>query len=496
MIKFSVLGQRGRLGNQLFQIASIYGIAKRFNTTCAFPNWKYDRYFKNKLPKNFQKRTYFQEPQFHYSEDWLEDDKDYDGWLQSEKYFESREAAKKLFEFEPVFQSLIRSKYSKYFERETICVSIRRGDFVGNKNYELIPIKFYIGALMKFDFRQMNILFFSDDISYCKTHFECLENAYFIDDDPIEQLCLMTMCSNHIISQSTFSWWGAYLSDSKRVIRPAYNFTEEYRRENDDKDFWPDGWEVFDHKKYWINLDATICIPVKYDHDDRKENLKLVLSYLRNDFHCKILVGEIGDNFGLRGEFERVEFIYKKFHRTKILNELAKLSSDVFINYDADVIMPPMALIEAVYRIKQGADMVYPYDGRFARVQRKWYSELLRYLDCGILSKYSFDGTRAHDMRSVGGCVVFNKESFFSGGGENENFISYGSEDVERFERFTRLGFRVERVQGVLYHIDHFIGLDSYIHHQYYHENENELHRIRNLTDEELQNEFNNTLQK
>ncbi len=486
------MGTKGRLGNSLFQIASITWIAKTIGTTAVFPKWKYERYFKNKLTRSHKHMKTLYEPHFHYADNWFEDFKDYEGWFQSEKYFESKEAVKNLFEFETGFRELVKAKYRKLFEKETIAISIRRGDFVGNENYEYIPAKYYIGALLKFDYKDCNLVFFSDDISYCRTHFECLDNAYFVDADAIEQLCLMTLCENHIISQSTFSWWGAYLSESKRVIRPAYNFTEKYKRINDDKDYYPKEWEVFDHKKYFIPLDATFIIPVKWDSPDREENFNLCVKTLKNDFDCEILVGEIGDRF--KGDFKKLVFDYPKFHRTKILNILAKQITGIFINFDADVIIPPMQIYISVEKIKQGADMVYPYDGRFARVQRKFYQPVLRFLDCGVLSKHSFEGTRAHELKSYGGAVVFNRESFFKGGAENERFISYAPEDVERFERFTRLGFKVERVKGVIYHMDHFISLDSYIHHQDYPNNEIELQRVRNLTNEELRDEFNYSL--
>lgn len=496
MISFSNLGNRGRLGNSLFQIASLTGIANKLGTQAVFPRWKYERYFKNKLPRMHKHKRTLWEPHFHYSDDWFEDEKDYDGWLQSDKYFESKESVKKLFEFETGFKELVRSKYRRQFEKPVICVSIRRGDFIGNPNYEYLPVKFYIGALLKLDWQNSNILFFSDDISYCRTHFECLPNAHFIQDDPIEQLCLMTLCDYHVISQSTFSWWGAYLSESKRVIRPSYNFTEHYKGlGNDDKDYFPQEWEAFDHKPYKIDLGATFIIPVQYDHKDREDNLNLIVKSLHNDFKTTVFICENQtERFFKYDELKGFEYLktsFPKFHRTKMLNLMTRRTgTEAVINYDADVLVPPMSIYYSVHLLKE-FDIVYPYDGRFARVPRRWFPEVLRYLDCGVISRMQFEGMRDHDLRSVGGAVVFNKSKYLKGGGENENFISYGAEDVERFERFSRLGFRIHRVKGALYHMDHFIGIDSYIHHDDYKGNQAELERVRNLTNDELEKEFN-----
>lgn len=423
------------------------GIAHKLNTQACFPQWKYQKYFKNQLIRGGRKGRDLNEPHFHYSDDWLQDGADYVGWLQSEKYFHN---AKELFEFDNTFKELVKAKYK--FQKETIAISVRRGDFVGNPNYELLPIKYYIGALLKFDFEKYDIVFFSDDISYCKTHFECI-NAHFIEAEPIEQLCLMSMCDNHIISNSTFSWWGAYLSNSKRIIRPAYNFSEYYKRNNDDKDYYPD-WEVFYHKDYKINLkDVTFTIPLQYDHSDRIDNLRLNLAKLE-DFDTNFIIGVNGANrFGV----ECVQFNLPTFHRTKILNQLAKLSeTPIIVNWDADMVCPPMSLYVAAKRIREGSDMVYPYDGRFARVPRKHYTEVLKY-DIGILSQHTFKGTQAHETPSVGGAIFFNKHSFFEGGGENEQMINYAPEDLERFFRFTTLGYKVERIKGVIFHIDHYI---------------------------------------
>lgn len=471
----------GRLGNSLFQIASVSGIAAKLGTTACFPLWTYGRYFKTKLPRLHKNKPQLYEPCFHYDDSWFEDDKDYVGWLQSEKYFESKEKVKELFEFDNTFKALVDSKHRTKFEKETICVSIRRGDFVGNENYELIPIKYYIGALLQLNWKECNILFFSDDISYCRKHFECLDNAFFIDSDAIEQLYLMNKCDYHVISNSTFSWWGAYLSDSKRVIRPAYNFSESYLKKYDDKDYYCSDWEVFDHKKYFIPLDTTFLIPVQYDHEDRIFNFSLCVRYLRENFDCKILTAENnGDKFKCDLRFE-----FPKFHRTKMLNIMARASeTDTIVLYDADVLTPPMQLYLSLEKVKSGVDVVYPYDGRFARVPRRFFPELNLYLDIGVLND-KLEGTKDHDLKSVGGAIMFNKEAFFRGGGENEDFVSYAPEDKFRWELFNMF-FRVERVKGILYHVDHFIGVDSYIYHDDYQRNLEIYERFKNMTKDEI----------
>jgi len=107
MITFSKLGALGRLGNSLFQIASMTGIAASLGTTAHFPQWRYQRYFKNQLKRMSKKRGELYEPSFHYDNTWFQDEKDYTGWLQSELYFEGRDKVKELFAFDSTFQHQI-----------------------------------------------------------------------------------------------------------------------------------------------------------------------------------------------------------------------------------------------------------------------------------------------------------------------------------------------------------------------------------------------------
>jgi hypothetical protein len=94
-----------------------------------------------------------------------------------------------------------------------------------------------------------------------------------------------------------------------------------------------------------------------------------------------------------------------------------------------------------------------------------------------------FPGTREGDSPSVGGAVFYKKNSFLSGGLENENFISYAPEDQERYYRFGKLGYKIQRIKGCLYHIDHYVGVNSYTQHPLYKANEKEYHRIRAIQD-------------
>ena len=72
---------------------------------------------------------------------------------------------------------------------------------------------------------------FSDDIAWCKQHFAELPGVSFFDGDylrPTEDLWFMTLCRHHIIANSTFSWWGAYLAEDKGItVYPTSWYTSK-----------------------------------------------------------------------------------------------------------------------------------------------------------------------------------------------------------------------------------------------------------------------------
>lgn len=487
MITYSQFGKAGRLGNQLFQYASLLGMKAKYGCQLALPGWEVAHYFSAPFPalRLAPPQLRINEASFSYSGD--EFDKhaaeygtkvvDIGGWLQSEEYWTHCKAdVLAALTFQPFIKDAVRHKFRTAFEKPMIAISVRRGDFVNNPNYALLPINYYLLALYDNfkDLSQYNIMVFSDDIPYCKTHFAGLENVFFAETSPIEQLCLGSHCRHFIISNSTFSWWMAYLGEKEgtKVIRPNYLFEGDLLRQHSDKDYWPKRWSVFDHKttdgdtKKLDLRDVTFTIPVHFDHKDRRENLALNVCMLQRHFDTNIIVGEQGprlfDGFAAHCRYHYFEGM-KQFHRTKMLNEMAFMSeTPIVVNWDADVFSSVCQIYESVRAIREGRmEVCYPFDGRMARVQRGLFQSLEKALDVGIFGAFSFRGTQEGEQASVGGAVFFNKSSFFDAGGEDEHYISYGPEDVSRFERFTRLGYKVGRIPGIIYHLDHFIGPNS-----------------------------------
>lgn len=241
----------GRLGNQMMRLMSLIALAKKYQTEYAIPDWKYAKYFKGPInQKELSPQLKLSEPYFHYTPEYWDKFRsdfkrkvvDIYGYLQSYRYWENAtDEIKKILSFNPAFLSLVQSKYSEALSSKNVAISIRRGDFVANENYYQIPLLYYKLAMRQFP--DHNIILFSDDIKYCKKNFT---NCFFCDGEDIEQLALMSLCDNFIISNSTFSFVGAWLANRGKVIRPKKNFAGVLATRNSEKDYWPKEWEIFD----------------------------------------------------------------------------------------------------------------------------------------------------------------------------------------------------------------------------------------------------------
>ena len=203
-----------------------------------------------------------------------------------------------------------------------------------------------------------------------------------------------------------------------------------------------------------INLnDATFTIPIRIDSEERLENLNFIVNYLNKYFTTNIMVQEHDAEqkvHGMDAEYSFVQDGSILFYRTKILNDMCRrVKTPIIVNYDCDVVFPPDRYLDCAETLRTNqADGVYPYDGRFLDVDRKYMPEFMN---------GNFNNIEGHILNpnSAGGCVFWDRAAYIEGGMENERFISWGPEDVERYERFIKLGYRIARLPGFLFHFHH-----------------------------------------
>lgn len=295
MIIFSKLnGDTARFGNQLFRIASTIGIAFKHNHKYGFPEWEYSKYFITPLPKynNKLKFKLLNEKRYEYHE-WQVNNENYDlyGWLQTEKYFD-KEKIKSQFKFKPELVKNIIKLHKNILTNNPIFITVRRGDFINHSYYYQVSFKYYFLALTHNfpNWKNRNIIFTSDDINYCKKHFSFIPNSYFLKTDNfIHDMIIGIHCQDYIISNSTFSWWIAWLGENKntKIIRPLKNFIGLESKRKNDKDFFPDRWILFNEKnkkipiKYWPHSFKAFITDFRLDTIHFFNKLKL---YLKNKF--------------------------------------------------------------------------------------------------------------------------------------------------------------------------------------------------------------------
>lgn len=241
-----------------------------------------------------------------------------------------------------------------------------------------------------------------------------------------------------------------------------------------------------------INLtDVTFIIPVNFDSEDRKTNFKITINYLLRNFETNIIVMESSSSSNeefVKSVSDKITYVFHKndsniFHRTKLLNEMTKLSkTNIVVNYDVDVVFKPEQYIESRDMLLNGFDFCFPYGGKFYDINREFFN----LVETDNLDSIDLNRCTLFNPNSVGGAFFFNKDKYMGIGLENENFISWGYEDWERIVRVEKMGFKILRIDGNLYHLTHHRNSNSDERNPYYNQNGNEFNKIKNMGKDEL----------
>jgi len=243
MVTFGALGRYGRFGNQLFQIAATIGIAKANGYDYAFPKWvNHDAkerfgtdedinvwgWFEKELPECDPSSML----EYYISWGWQglqhPDNVSYCGHMQSEKYF-----AHCADDIRRQFKMKGEDRQSDY-----TAIHVRMGDY-GGDYHPICRIDYYEKAMQGVPGAYM---IFSDDIKKAKEMFAPFVSShdYFYDGNTFESFREMKMCRNHIIANSTFSWWAAWLAGGK-VVAPSTWFGPAASN-LETGDIYPENW--------------------------------------------------------------------------------------------------------------------------------------------------------------------------------------------------------------------------------------------------------------
>ncbi len=275
----------GGLGNQMFQFATGYAVAKKnkvrlsldlkyINKRQLFNGFELENVFNiyskisflNKqlnyksfnfsvILNIFEKSFYnFNEPHYHYSKKILDLPKHsfLDGYWQSELYFKDyANEIREIYSFSPNLNKENNLIINDINNNNSISIHVRRGDFLlkQNNNHDTNLKEYYLKAIKdssKF-FKNPKFFIFTDDPSWVSENF-ILNHSYNVVDinhgsKSFLDMYLMSLCQINIIANSSFSWWGAWLNNNKdKIIYAPKNWFNDKLIRTDD--LFPKSWIV------------------------------------------------------------------------------------------------------------------------------------------------------------------------------------------------------------------------------------------------------------
>jgi hypothetical protein len=203
----------------------------------------------------FRREGFVVEPHFHYWPEINQVPRDcyLAGYWQSEQYF--REAAPAIHA-DFTFKSLPANRNAELAEQigqvNAVSLHVRRGDYVNNPKTNVVhgvcSLDYYRDAVRHVASRVENPYFFifSDDMAWVKEHLKMDLPCQYVDHncgaESYNDMRLMSLCRHHIIANSSFSWWGAWLNRNpdKIVVAPKKWFAND----KNISDLFPAGWVI------------------------------------------------------------------------------------------------------------------------------------------------------------------------------------------------------------------------------------------------------------
>lgn len=176
------------------------------------------------------------------------------GYWQSPRYFaDLRDELSGVFQPKGPLSPYSQEMLARIAAAPAVSVHVRRGDYLTNpsaaKTIGVLDIAYYRRSieLMTRLVPEAHFFIFSDDIPYVRQALDFCPNWTLVDGnhgDGFQDMMVMRACDHHIIANSSFSWWSAWLGTNERktVIAPRKWFTEEGLRTISTRDRYPEEW--------------------------------------------------------------------------------------------------------------------------------------------------------------------------------------------------------------------------------------------------------------
>lgn len=379
----------GRLCNKLFQLSHLIAlkheiVAKTQRSVVIHydvGDYKYLNNISGLLqPVNDIKLQKWNQPTFAFSEvpeDYYSKGFMVDGYVQSHKFFEKYrdliiEQWKSLQigcdprTADTIFTQLIGNVAASNPNEETpvIAIHVRRTDYTNLPHHPVIPLKYYRDAISLMETRlnksrkQCKYLIFSDDpewavkqkwgIPFTVVNSRHVKESNGVPDVVLDyiDLLIMSKCHGFIIANSSYSWWGAYLSKSKYVIYPDPWFADILSKENTE-DLCPDWWVGIRWESYSPNKILKEMSSFLHKIKDRQYQQDRNVKELDRLIVEASRLGRYSDALELFDELLKVdvnrEYLIK--HRPRLMYNLEYLSPSLL-----DKLKPVVSVIIPSYR--------------------------------------------------------------------------------------------------------------------------------------------------
>ncbi|MGA2298743.1 MAG: alpha-1,2-fucosyltransferase [FCB group bacterium] len=203
-------------------------------------------------------KSYIREKQINFIPEILEikDNSYLDGYWQCEKYFDDiKDILQKDFTLKEPLSDRAKGYDELIQNCNAVSLHIRRGDYVKNPRtnafHGICGLDYYEKCIdiIENKVEKPHFFVFSDEPDWAKENLKLSHPAVYLDRQPqnkdAEDMYLFTHCKHHIIANSSFSWWGAWLSQNpgKIVLAPKHWLNLPYEKI---KDIVPESWQKID----------------------------------------------------------------------------------------------------------------------------------------------------------------------------------------------------------------------------------------------------------
>jgi len=245
-------GLSGGLGNQLFNIFTVLSLSIKYNLEPFFisktsntTNYRHNIFKKLKIVDDCDLKNFYkiietdQTVVLNFDEiPNIKNDILIQGYCQTSIYFDNfrniilEDYINLSNEDNEMIQNYIDKLRIKY-NKKLVAIHVRRKDYL-QLGWDL-PLKYYIDCVNYFEHEKHEFIIFTDDKEWCKSKF-----TYTICDINIDyiELFIMSRMDSIIMSNSTFSWWSAYLGNMEKVLCPYPWFKLTIYNKDIYKDEW------------------------------------------------------------------------------------------------------------------------------------------------------------------------------------------------------------------------------------------------------------------